>query len=352
MAALSGAKGIAALALCVPAAAMAWGPDGHMAVGAIADARLAGTPTAAKVKAILRPGETLQSVAVWADCAKGVRVVDGKFVYQADDTLYPECKPFGANGAEFVRFVAANWTQCGLPHGREYCHQQYHYADVAIQRDRYQRGLTGTSGHDVVQAIDAAIAMLQGRPVPAPFVFADAREALMLLAHYAGDIHQPLHVGAIYLDEHGKWVDPDAGAYDATTETSGGNLIDDTAAAFHPKPNHAPPYVFHAEWDAIAPSQNVGAAGWAQLLTASAAVASPTGDVATWSTQWASESVTLAKTAYGSLTYKWTGNFKFPAWEAGGIDASYKTNAEKTQSQQLARAGARLAWLLKRVLGP
>ena len=155
-----------------------------------------------------------------------------------------------------------------------------------------------------------------------------------------------------YLEEKGKPVDPDAGPYDALTETSGGNLVDDGASAFHPKSTHPPQYVFHAEWDAIAPAQAVGGAGWPQLLASAAAVSVPTGDVDTWSAQWANESIVLAKTALGGLTYKWTGNFRNSAWEASGIDATYKTNAEKAQAQQLARAGARLAFLLKSVLGP
>jgi hypothetical protein len=33
--------------------------------------------------------------------------------------------------------------------------------------------------------------------------------ALILLAHYVGDIHQPLHVGAAYFDWKGRIVDPD-----------------------------------------------------------------------------------------------------------------------------------------------
>ena len=33
--------------------------------------------------------------------------------------------------------------------------------------------------------------------------------ALILLAHYVADIHQPLHVGAEYFDEQGRVVDPD-----------------------------------------------------------------------------------------------------------------------------------------------
>jgi hypothetical protein len=337
-------------ALCLPAAAFAWGPEGHMAVGAIADARLAGTPTAAKMKAILHTGETLQTVAVWADCAKGVRVQDGQFVYASDDAQFPECKPFAANAAEFVHYVSANWTQCGLPHGHEYCHQQYHYADVAIQRDRYQQGFAGTSGHDVVQAINACIAMLQGRPVPAPFVFADKREALMLLAHYVGDIHQPLHVGAVYLDEHGKPVDPDAGAYDVLTETSGGNLLADHGGAFHPKANRPPPYAFHSEWDAIPASLAIGGALWSKLLIDSAAAPEPASDAITWSAQWATESVAQAKLAYTGLTFTSTGNPHNPSWDVAGADAAYKSKAEAIQAKQLARAGARLAWLLKRVL--
>lgn len=54
-----------------PLEAFAWGSDGHKTIGAIADQLLQGTPTEAKVKALLKPGETLSSASVWADCAKG-----------------------------------------------------------------------------------------------------------------------------------------------------------------------------------------------------------------------------------------------------------------------------------------
>src|SRR5207247_10088509 len=33
--------------------------------------------------------------------------------------------------------------------------------------------------------------------------------ALILLAHYVADIHQPLHVGAVYFDEQGRFTDPE-----------------------------------------------------------------------------------------------------------------------------------------------
>lgn len=32
----------------------------------------------------------------------------------------------------------------------------------------------------------------------------------MLIAHFVGDLHQPLHVGAVYLHANGVVVDPDA----------------------------------------------------------------------------------------------------------------------------------------------
>jgi len=37
------------------------------------------------------------------------------------------------------------------------------------------------------------------------------------LAHYVGDIHRPLHVGAVYLDALGKPVNPNVGTFDQKT---------------------------------------------------------------------------------------------------------------------------------------
>jgi hypothetical protein len=51
--------------------AFAWGSDGHRAVGAIADKLIKGSDAERQVKAILLPGETLESIANWPDCVKG-----------------------------------------------------------------------------------------------------------------------------------------------------------------------------------------------------------------------------------------------------------------------------------------
>src|SRR5436309_1048142 len=83
----------------------------------------------------------------------------------------------------------------------------------------------GPDGHHTVGAVAAATHVLKGDAVPAPFNFKDKREALLALAHYMGDIHQPLHVGAVYLDANGKRVNPDGGTFDPKTATRGGNQI-------------------------------------------------------------------------------------------------------------------------------
>jgi hypothetical protein len=47
--------------------------------------------------------------------------------------------------------------------------------------------------------------------------------AVILLAHYVGDIHQPLHVGADYFNHAGRAVNPDKGQ--AGIEDEGGNTV-------------------------------------------------------------------------------------------------------------------------------
>ncbi|MFA9330620.1 S1/P1 nuclease, partial [Escherichia coli] len=84
-------------------------------------------------------------------------------------------------------------------------HNTYHFDDVALKRDRFDRSFQGTNDHDLIAAISAAIAVLADKPVPPPFPFSfkDKKEALLLLVHFIGDLHQPLHVGLVYLDADG-----------------------------------------------------------------------------------------------------------------------------------------------------
>ena len=51
--------------------ALAWGSDGHRAVGAIADQLLKGSAAQAHISQLLLPGESLEKIANWPDCVKG-----------------------------------------------------------------------------------------------------------------------------------------------------------------------------------------------------------------------------------------------------------------------------------------
>jgi len=322
----------------VPLAAHAWAPGGHQSVGAIADELLKGSGAESQVKSILGP-ISLQQASVWADCAKGVTSSDDvTFTYHASPAVFPECVPFDTPQWKpvFESFVARNWKQCGTAHDSEKCHHQYHYADISNRRDRYGAGAAGANRHDIVHAALAAIEVLRGRPAPPPFEIAGKREALLILSHYVGDIHQPLHVVAIYLDANGKTVDPDSVGLHADNDTTGGNSILDGAQKLH------------HEWDEIPAKLLVGATAFDNLVARSRTVAETPGDMSTWPTQWASETVRVGRAAFTGLRFaSKTAHGGKPLWTVTGTHTSaYRTRADSLKTAQLAAAGARLAQLL------
>jgi hypothetical protein len=329
-----------ALALA-PLVADAWGPGGHQSVGAIADELLKGSAAEAQVKSILGP-ISLRQASVWADCAKGVTSSDDvTFTYHANPVAFPECAPFDTSRWKpaFESFVARNWKQCGTAHDSEKCHHQYHYADISNRRDHYSAGEAGANTHDIVHSALAAIEVLQGRPAPPPFDIASKHEALLILTHYVGDIHQPLHVVAIYLDPKGKTVDPDAIGLHAENDTTGGNSILDGAQKLH------------HEWDEIPARLLVGATAFDNLVAQSRTVAATPGAVSTWPTQWASETVHVGGAAFTGLRFaSKSPHGSKPLWTVTGTRTSaYRAHADTLKTAQLAAAGARLAQLLKAI---
>jgi hypothetical protein len=221
------------------------------------------------------------------------------------------------------------------------CHNTYHFDDIAIQRDAFDPDYKGSNPHDLVAAISAAIAVLTGKSTTPPLPIADKKadiadkkEALFMLAHFVGDLHQPLHVGSVYLDENGGLVDPDAAlAIDPKTETNGGNAIREQNANFH------------TEWDEIA--EDIGEAATAELLVAARSVPPSLGSVEDWPAAWASDSVLVSRVAFSGASFarashdRWTITFE-------DRDA-YMRSKDAIQRQQLAKAGTRLAQLLNAV---
>lgn len=333
-----------ALALAfLPGLAMAWSSAGHQAVGAIADRLLEGSHAGEMVRKTLG-GMDLKTVAVWADCVKGTTSKDGvSFSYRTDPQRFAECQPFASEQeqARIIAFVKANWTQCGSAQGNEWCHSQYHYADVAPQRDHYDPHFAGANDHDVVHSIGAMLTVLGGGKAPAPFAIADRREALMLLAHYVGDLHQPLHIASIYLDVDGKPVDPDAVGLDPRTDTAGGNMIYDGGKRMH------------AYWDSIPKRLEAGGESFEETLALARKVASSGGSASSWAAQWAGEVIQTGRVAYDGLTFKPRAPQEAgpgaPSWDAEGMNADYFKRAERYKQTELALAGARLAQAIQAI---
>jgi hypothetical protein len=340
--------------------ALAWGYQGHEVVGSIADHRLntnakqhvkdilngpeAPLDPNAPVKLAPRPELKLKQAGPWADCVKSVlRYDDGTFHYEVNpDHLDYEvpCVPFNSaeERARMVDYTKRNWDDCSYrPDGVERgCHNTYHFDDVAIQRSYFDRNEQGTNPHDLVAAIEAAIAVLSGKPAPKPFSIADKKEALLLLAHFVGDLHQPLHVGAIYLDADGRPVDPDiAHAIDPATDTVGGNIIQDENLSLH------------HEWDDI--PTDIGEAATTELLKAAQGVPASQGPIGEWPKAWATDTLHATHDAFLGLKFvplsgsnsKWSVSFD--------DHTTYLRSMDAIKRQQLAKGGARLAEILNAI---
>jgi hypothetical protein len=144
-----------------------------------------------------------------------------------------------------------------------------------------------------------------------------------------GDIHQPLHVGAVYLDPT---TSQDTG--DSGLETIGGNALLLTQGGTDN---------LHHTWDTVAKSApSPQAIAQACLL---APLPNPTPQPPE---QWASESVAAAKQAYSAMSF--APDPQPGEWDVQFADRpGYMKEVRRVQGQQLIRAGARLATLLNSV---
>lgn len=136
-------------AVCVPLQALAWGAQGHQVIASLAQAQLS-SKTRSEVDRLLalEPGETLVSVATWAD--------------------------------EHRNPATAPWHYVNFPRGS---------CSYDEQRDC-------PDGTCVIAAIEKQLAVLRGNGPDQKRL-----AALKYLVHLVGDVHQPLHAG--YRDDRG-----------------------------------------------------------------------------------------------------------------------------------------------------
>ena len=275
--------------------ALSWGSSGHQYVGNLGWALL--NPNARRhVKELLGPGVTLGQAAVWPDCLRSVTGSPSNgFHFKSDQYTAKACEVFANSPAEVQRmtdYASRNWTNCEYAGRPLKCNLSYHFADVNVhEHSDYMASYFGAQPYDVVHAIEAAEVVLRCKTgqtcaVPAPFNIADKREALFLLAHFVGDVHQPLHVGALYLDAD------NAATGDAGVPTIGGNYLL-LPTAF--KEN------LHHSWDEIPAS--LGTSPSVSAIASACKIAPRPDPVADPPEKWASESVLAARTAYTGMTF-------------------------------------------------
>lgn len=335
--------------------AHAWGNDGHRAVGAIADQLIQGSNAGQRVKALLLPGESLEKISTWADCVKGTYC--------------------GPQSEEMLAYVAANPQ-----------HSEYHYTDVPFQNAHYHDHDAGTADVDIVQTLKQCIITLQGKgdKISNPHGFTQ-RQALLILTHLAGDVVQPLHVGAAFVDKNGAFVVPQKQAQiDAVNvfDARGGNnlLLDDIklsansaqlipAAPPEDKPaaSGTPPRApqttrpFHSYWDTTVVNyvfRRVGARSpqeFAQLAIAGKpAVIANSGDAINWPYAWADQSLAVAKLAHAGVTAGAIGQQTSKTGEVYNVWAltvpdDYPVPSSAAAKTQLIQGGYNLAAVLQAI---
>ena len=291
----------------------AFGESGHRIVGRLAELHLRDSRALQEVRKILRPGETLADAAVWPDQIKDP-------LYEDSDTpIYRLNHP---------------------------AHDSYHYANLAFQEPRYATSVLGARPTDIIQTARECIRVLRtGRG------FFSQREALRVLAHLLGDMHQPLHVGNAFVSGTRPYEFVVPKGPNGWHSTLGGNLL-----VYGPEMR----FNMHSYWDShvvnLAMGRDDVPAFAGRLIKELPPVAAwrGTGDAESWPEQWASEGLTRAKTAHDGL--KLTGHLgpdearrTTPHRWTVEQPPGYDERAKPIVREQLARAGYRLAQTLSAI---
>ncbi len=324
------------LPLCQALPVFAWGDDGHKLVAETAYAGL--TPQAKKNVDFLLRGTTLDKAAVWPDAMR---------TWQRNPTK-PEPAPLVGDPQATLFFHDS----------RNAAQPSWHFVDIPNGSHDYAHAPIGTGPNDIVHALRRCIAILKGKPPSGENI--NAPQALRLLIHFVGDIHQPLHAASGYWLQNadGTWrLATVAEAAPAASDRGGNNL-------------HYGPGKFdelHGHWDFdLVDKTGTGApddfAGHLRRLQASAQALGPApytlgGNPMTWPERWADESAKAAAHPYqafpaptsGSVTADpatgektFTGSIALPT----DYDATFKPVADR----RLTLAGFRLAAVLNAVL--
>jgi S1/P1 Nuclease len=261
---------LSAVALALATPGYSWWSEGHQALALEATQEISPSARAHVVKIL--GSDNLESIAIWMDDLRQVAYHAGPLGQD------PEALHFNA---EFPK------------------NQEWHYADMPLGTKAYTLDDPMDNPHDVVHTIELAVAVLEGGGDPR----ITKLEALRMLVHFVGDLHQPLHVGNGFIatDASGavSIVTDPATAVGLPNDKGGNDLF------FGPGKSDE----LHAYWDGILIDKVAGSkdpAVIAALIEKDAAAKGDswkdTGDYHHWPEAWATESLAAARIAYSGLT--------------------------------------------------
>ena len=326
--------------------ASAYGPRGHQLVGAIADRRLARNRAVARKVRRLLNGLTLQRVSTlpdeiksWNDCG----------------SRPPSPNPVINNtriNNELRAFLEAN--KCSM----KPAHDEFHYTDVPVTGgEDYDDGEIGRGKFDIVQMIPFCLRVLRGEEPENNDRAITKSVAVILLAHYLGDIHQPLHVGAEFFNDAGNAFHPSVS--NPGFGDQGGNKL--TLFTIAANGQHRAVGKLHSYWDSQTVNTAFGDEGdasiAARLARQTPALWRLSGGVETWAEQMANDAMPLAREARTRLEYRAieivSGEHEIKSGEAREktpSDRSYASWSARVVRREIHKGGWRLADLLTKAL--
>ena len=292
-----------------------WGGDGHWAIADAAKGML--NPQAkASVEKILG-NDDLASVSTWLDDVR-----NAKKHHVGPLKADAEAKDFNA------KFPT---------------NELWHYVDLPVGGALYSEASSFASKDDVVHALHHSIDVLEGRADDMT-----AAQALCVLVHLVGDVHQPLHTVAGYFDvtnEANPKLITDAKAAVGKPQDRGGNQL------FYTKTLE-----LHALWDTKMPQKvqrERHSETLAQILASDSGADKwrTAGDYHAWPEKWASETAVEAVAVYQGIYF---GQVTLaPGGALDRIEVTLPDDYEKNQIPraitQLAKASAHLAQLLNSI---
>jgi hypothetical protein len=306
--------------------ALAYGHQGHETIGEIARQRL-NPKTSQAIKGIIG-SDDLAGISTWADDLKQVaRNLPSKLTPEQTQEAREFNQKFTHNG---------DWHFCNFP-----LDATYDPNSPFARRD------------DAIHIIQQCILVLESpqTPLSVRTNFTKA-QALRLLVHLVGDIHQPLHVGCGFYDltdpDHPKLLtNPAKIQLRVNQHDKGGNDLRYSKNARDQ---------LHSYWDTTLVEKLGGGRDYHRLASLVLKNTRPeqskdTGDHHKWPEIWATDSISQAKGAYRGIQF-----LKAYRTKNGRLDyldiqlpLNYASQQSERAMNQLAKAGVRLANLLNSI---